>query len=141
MVRKTREGFPRHYRIVRGAEYRSVYDTGLKLHSERFVLFGKENTLGHHRLGITVSRKIGSAVVRNRVKRLLREIFRKSISAIPNTIDIVVNAKRGSVQGGYDDLRKEFLSMTERLCMKLERLRFRGECESGGRSSGDEGKP
>ncbi len=121
MARKTQEGFPWKYRIVRSADYRSVYGAGLKFHSERLVLFGKENHLGHHRLGITVSRKVGSAVVRNRVKRLLREIFRKSVAATPNTIDLVVNAKRDAAQAGYSDLRQEFLSVLDRLRQLLER--------------------
>ncbi len=97
-----------------------MYGAGFKLHSERLVLFGKENRLGHHRLGITVSRKVGPSVARNRIKRLFREIFRKSAAAIPNTIDLVVNAKRGSAQAGYRDLREEFLSAVQRLLRQLD---------------------
>ncbi len=96
-----------------------MYGAGLKLNGRRLVVFGKENQLGHHRLGITVSRKVGSAVVRNRVKRLLREIFRKSVAATPNTIDFVVNAKREAAQAGYTELREEFLSAMDRLSRRL----------------------
>ena len=117
MVRKTQEGFPWHYRIVRGPDFRAVYDAGLKVHSERFVLFAKPNTLGHHRLGLTVSRKIGGAVVRNRVKRLFREIFRKSAAEIPPTFDLVINAKRGCGSAGLLQLREEY----ERVLSKLGR--------------------
>ena len=116
MVRKPQEGFPWHYRIVRGSEYRAVYDAGLKLHSERFVLFAKANTLGHHRLGITVSRKVGGAVVRNRVKRLFREIFRRSSVEIHPSFDIVLNAKRGCAEAGYRELRAEYLVAIGRIC-------------------------
>ncbi len=119
MARKTQEGFPWKYRIVRGADYRSVYGAGVKIHCDRIILFGKANQVGHHRLGITVSRKVGSAVVRNRIKRLLREIFRKSVAATPNTIDLVVNAKREAAQAGYSDLREEFLSAVDRLSRRL----------------------
>jgi len=108
VVRKTREGFPRHYRIVRGADYRSIYDAGLKIHSERFVLFAKTNRLGHSRLGITVSRRIGGAVVRNRVKRLFREIFRRSPADNPPSFDLVINAKRGCAAVRLAQLREEF---------------------------------
>jgi ribonuclease P protein component len=120
VVRKTQEGFPWHYRIVRGADYRSVYSAGHKHHSGRFVLFGKENQLGHHRLGITVSRKVGSAVVRNRTKRLFREIFRKSLAAIPDSLDLVVNAKRECAAAVYRDLREEFLAAAARLGRQIE---------------------
>jgi ribonuclease P protein component len=115
VVRKIREGFPWHYRIVRGSEYRAVYDTGLKLHSERFVLFAKANSLGHHRLGITVSRKVGGAVVRNRLKRLFREIFRRSSAENHPSFDIVLNAKRGCAGAGYRELREEFLAVMGRI--------------------------
>ncbi len=116
MVRKTCEGFPWHHRIVRTADYQSMYSMGRKLNSENFVLFGRENILGHHRLGITVSRRIGSAVVRNRIKRLFREIFRKSSNEIPHHFDIVVNAKRGCISASYSALRQEFLSAAHRIC-------------------------
>ena len=115
MVRKIRERFPWHHRIVNGSEYRAVYDAGLKLHSERFVLFAKANTLGHHRLGITVSRKVGGAVIRNRVKRLFREIFRRSSAEIHPSFDIVLNAKRGCAGAGYEELQKEFLAVMAKL--------------------------
>jgi ribonuclease P protein component len=119
VVRKTPEGFPWHYRIVRGADYRAAYSAGLRCQSGSFILFGKENHLGHHRLGITVSRKVGSAVARNRAKRLFREIFRKSVAAIPDSLDLVVNAKRECAGAAYRNLRKEFLSAVERLRLQI----------------------
>lgn len=110
MVRKGKEGFSWHQRVVRAADYRSIYNDGQKLHSQSFVLFRRENNLGHHRLGITVSRKIGNAVVRNRIKRLFREIFRKSSANIPHHFDFVLNAKRSCVAVSYIALREEFLA-------------------------------
>jgi ribonuclease P protein component len=112
----TTEEFPHIVRIVRTSDYRALYKTGRKVHSERLVLFCRANAIGHPRLGITVSRKIGGAVVRNRVKRLFREIFRRSLSQIPNRFDIVVNAKSGCVGTSYVALRTEFLSAAHRGC-------------------------
>ncbi len=116
MVRRTREGFPAHYRIVRGSDYRSVYAAGLKIHSERFVLFAKPNTLNHNRLGITVSRKVGGAVVRNRVKRLFREVFRRSPAEDPHSFDLVINAKRGCAGARYHELYDEFGLAVRKAC-------------------------
>ena len=115
MVRKPQEGFPWRYRIVRASDYQSIYGTGQKVHAERFVLYGRENSLDHSRLGMTVSRRVGKAVVRNRVKRLLREIFRKSADHIPNHFDFVVNAKRGCATADYRALRAELLDAIRKL--------------------------
>lgn len=116
MAKATSEGFPHAVRIVRASDYRTLYKAGRKIHSERFVLFGRENGLGRHRLGITVSRKVGGAVVRNRIKRLFREIFRRSYGEIPKQLDMVVNVKADCVGAGYDDLRIEFLAAVQRIC-------------------------
>jgi len=74
------------------------------------VLFGRANGVGHTRLGITVSRRIGGAVIRNRIKRLFREIFRRSLGEIPARLDIIVNAKSGCVGAEYGPLRAEFIA-------------------------------
>ena len=116
MVNITAEEFPHKVRIVKSSDYRVLYREGRKIPSERFVLFGRENGIGHHRLGLTVSRKVGGAVVRNRVKRLFREIFRRSSGEIPSHYDILVNAKSGCVGASYFELRAEFLVSARRLC-------------------------
>ncbi len=56
----------------------------------------KENEKGQNRLGITVSAKVGNAVVRNRIKRLLREFFRRHQGGSPGQQDIVIIAKNGA---------------------------------------------
>ena len=116
MANTTSEGFPRKLRIVRPCDYQTLYKTGRRVHSERFVLFGRENAMGCPRLGITVSRKVGNAVVRNRIKRLFREIFRKSRGEIPGRFDIVVNARPDCAGASYEELRREFLAAAQRVC-------------------------
>jgi ribonuclease P protein component len=112
----TSEEFPHKVRIVRSTDYRILYKEGRKIQSGRFVLFGLANEVGHHRLGLTVSRKVGGAVVRNRIKRLFREVFRRCSVEIPNQYDIVVNAKPGCVGASYVELRAEFIASARRLC-------------------------
>jgi len=113
------EKFPRSVRIVRSSDYQALYKTGCKIHSSYFVLFGRCNALGHSRLGITASRKVGGAVVRNRVKRLFREIFRRSRNRISDRLDMVVNAKSGCGNANYEDLRTEFLTAVKKLNARL----------------------
>ena len=120
MVNTTAEKFPRSVRIVRSSDYKTLYKTGHKIHSSNFVLFGRCNALGCSRLGITASRKVGGAVVRNSVKRLLREIFRRSLNQIPGGFDVVANAKSGCCSVQYDDLRVEFLAAVKKLTARLD---------------------
>ena len=114
MDKRTRESFPRHCRILKGSDYRAIYAEGTKLSGARFVLYARDNDLGYHRLGITVSRKVGNAVVRNRIKRLFREIFRKSRAGIPHHCDWVVNARHACAGASYEQLAREFLALAGR---------------------------
>jgi ribonuclease P protein component len=118
VVKELSERFPHRVRIVRSVEYKALYKTGKKVHSEKFVLFGQENSIGHARIGITVSRKIGCASIRNRTKRLFREIFRRSTGEIPSNLDIIVNAKSGCVGADYFELQKEFIAAAKRMILK-----------------------
>jgi ribonuclease P protein component len=114
VARKSPEGFPKRYRIVHGAEFRAIYNTGRKIHSEKFILFCRENKLSHHRLGVTVTRKMGGAVTRNRIKRLMREVFRRSCGEIPHHYDLVLNAKSSCLSACYWDLREELLAAIQK---------------------------
>ncbi len=116
MASKGDERFPWRQRIVKGSDFRALYDNGRRIDAGRFVLFGRPNELGYHRLGLTVSRKVGCAVVRNRIKRLFREIFRRFSADIPCHFDFVVNAKRECAAAGYAGLREDFLSAARKIC-------------------------
>jgi len=96
-------------RIRKRSEYQAIYDKGQKISSGSFVLFVMSNDQGRPRLGITVTRRIGGAVRRNRAKRLLREIFRRHKAEWTN-VDIVVNGRAGLPDAVYARLEQEFLT-------------------------------
>ncbi len=102
-------GFSKAERLRKRKEFLGVYERGDKIQSTYFVLYMLENGRPHHRLGITVSRKIGGAVVRNRIKRRLREIFRTNKQAIFPHCDLVVNAKRSAARARNQQIQEDIL--------------------------------
>ena len=116
MARKADERFPWRQRIVKSSDFRALYNSGRRLDAGKFVLFGKPNTLDCHRLGLTVSRKVGCAVVRNRIKRLFREAFRRMNAEIPGHFDLVVNAKRECATAAYAVVHDDFLAAARKIC-------------------------
>jgi ribonuclease P protein component len=101
--------FPRSCRLRSRREFVEVYAKGRRVGSSSFTLFALPNDRTTCRLGVTVSRKIGGAVVRNRVKRLLREVFRRNRSGLEPAMDLVVNAHRAISGKSYRELEGEFL--------------------------------
>jgi ribonuclease P protein component len=76
---RTAEAFPRAARILRTAEFTLVLRDGRRAAGRCLVVHVLEGGREASRLGVTVSRKVGGAVVRNRIRRRLREIFRRSL--------------------------------------------------------------
>lgn len=113
------ETLPREERLRKRAEFTRVQGRGKKHHTERFLVFVLPRKPGNEtapaRLGVTVSKKVGGAVVRNRVKRLLREAFRRRKTLFPMGLDIVFIAKQTASKSELADLLREL----ERLCSKL----------------------
>lgn len=99
--------FGKAERVRKRQDYDRIYAQGIRRHSRRFTLILCPNPLGVRRLGVTVSKKVGNAVARNRIKRLLREFFRLNKSRLPASQDIVIIAKRGILPLTYRDVCAE----------------------------------
>jgi ribonuclease P protein component len=86
--------FPKIDRILKRYEFLEFYASGKAVHSPGFILVYKSGLPGRSRIGITVSRKVGNAVVRNRIKRRVREYYRLHRMAMPKPWDYHVIAKK-----------------------------------------------
>ncbi len=82
--------FPRSLRLRRRKEFLRIQRLGIKVSSDPLLALALENPWGVTRVGITVSSKVGNAVVRNRIRRRLREIFRTRRDQLPCGIDLVL---------------------------------------------------
>ncbi len=76
------------------------------------------NELGRPRLGLSVSKKVGNAIVRNRVRRRLREVFHASLHELPGSLDFVVSARPASSDSSVEDLKAEFRNALDRFSKK-----------------------
>ena len=99
-------------RIRRRAEYVAVYDRGRRVPGRLMTVFLLENSLSRPRLGIAATRKYGSAVQRNRAKRLVREVFRRHKPAAG--IDIVVVPRREMIGADYVGVEAEYVAVIDR---------------------------
>jgi ribonuclease P protein component len=106
------ERFRRTDRVLRRQDYQAVYDRGLRLSGSFMTVFFLPNRLGRPRLGIAATRKIGPAVVRNRAKRRVREMFRRERPA--GADDIVVIPRRDLVDAPGPRLLAEFRGILKR---------------------------
>jgi ribonuclease P protein component len=99
--------FGKDERIRKRQDYLRIYQYGVRSYTERFTIITCPNESGRRRLGMTVGKKAGNAVQRNRIKRLLREFFRLNKSRLPASQDIVIIAKKGIAPLAYDDVYTE----------------------------------
>jgi ribonuclease P protein component len=90
MPRMTSQRFPARSHIRAGADFARVYERRASASDGTFLVFAGPNGRDHVRLGLSVSRKVGGAVVRNRWKRIMREAFRLSQAELPPGVDLVV---------------------------------------------------
>jgi ribonuclease P protein component len=96
----------RKYRLKRREDFRRVFRAGISVANRQFVVYTfSRSEKGPSRLGVSVSRKVGKAVVRNRVKRLVKEVVRHWMNDIRPSLDIVVIARNPAAELNYDQVK------------------------------------
>lgn len=108
------------YRIRRSGDFRRAYQRRCSSADQQIVVFGHPNGLAYPRLGLSVSRRVGGAVVRNRWKRLLREAFRLSRHQLPTGIDLIV-LPRPNAEPTLDSLVEVLPRLAARVARRIER--------------------
>ena len=101
--------------IKENRTFRRIYSKGRSAVTPYLVLYCRPNGRRHNRLGVTVSTKLGCAVVRNRARRRLREVYRLAQGDLVQGFDIIAVARGRAVDGPYDRLTKAFY----RACREL----------------------
>ena len=121
--------FSKEKRLVNNKQFKAVLARGLRLSNGLLTLYMAENDCGYSRLGVSISRSCGKAVLRNRLKRLLREAFRQSQDRIPAGFDYLLmispqwtkkpdeaQSKKDAVrQLTFEQVKDSFLALVQEL--------------------------
>jgi ribonuclease P protein component len=106
------ESLPREERVLNRGDFLVAQSRGRRLHGENFVwiVYARGDELPS-RIGVTVSRKVGNSVVRHKVKRWVREVFRRNKSAFATGTDVIAIAREAKVPSSFDAVRDEILPL------------------------------
>ena len=107
--------FPRTDRLTSRRQFKTVYGQGRRVRGRTVTVFGLENRLGRCRVGFTVTRKLGNAVTRNRIKRILREVYRVNRLSTTGSLDLVVNAHASIHERTRQEIESDVVRCVARL--------------------------
>jgi len=114
------ERFTKARRVRRRGEFKRVFDLSLRMKGRYLTVLMAPNPAGMRRLGIVASRKLGDAVRRNRAKRLIRDIFRRTVETSTDMgYDVVVIPRRELFDAPFTSLELDFRSAVKRCAARL----------------------
>lgn len=94
----------KRFRIRKNMEFKDIYKHGKNYWNRNLILYVKKNDLNETRVGYTITKKIGNAVVRNKLRRRMKEIYRLNFHNIKEGYDLVFIAKRSLKDISYKEL-------------------------------------
>jgi ribonuclease P protein component len=95
-------------RLTDSPDFERVYRQGAAYRGKLFSVHAFPNEFGTPRLGLSVSRRVGNAVMRNTVRRRLREVFYSALPEIPGNLDLVMSARPAAAEATFQELSEEF---------------------------------
>ena len=101
--------------LKKNHEFRRLYQKGASAVAGNMVLYCRRNRLGHNRLGVTVSVKLGNAVKRNRARRRLREVYRLNSPRLAQGWDLILVARGRTLTAPWKELNDSFLRLSRKL--------------------------
>jgi len=105
----------RSHRLRKNEHFQAVFQRGTSAANKQFVLYSaRQEGQAAFRAGISVSKKIGNAVIRNRVKRLIREAVARLEYAIPKGVDLVIIARPGVESMSLENIEQSLLHVMKR---------------------------
>ena len=113
--------FGKQDRVLRPTDFTRVYDQGEYSADDTLVVKAAVNDRSRTRLGLSISRQVGNAVVRNRWKRLIREAFRTSREQIPRGLDVVVRPRKNATPD-FHRIGQSLIVLTNRIEKRIRKL-------------------
>ncbi|MBW2038350.1 MAG: ribonuclease P protein component [Deltaproteobacteria bacterium] len=107
------EGLRKEERLRKKRDFQRIAKEGNRRNTKNFLIIARGNDWGFSRVGAVASKKMGTAVERNRVKRLIREFFRRNKDMLPPSTDYVIVGKKGAQDLKYDQVVEELRSLLE----------------------------
>jgi ribonuclease P protein component len=119
MTEPLRLCFPQKLRLKTPQQFQAVYDLKKSAADARLLLFGAWNNFDHPRLGVSVSKKVGNAVVRNRYKRLFREAFRLCQHRLPAGIDLIMIPRSAPNEPSLAEMQESLVKLAQQVANRL----------------------
>jgi ribonuclease P protein component len=105
------------YRLKSNMEFQKIYNKGKNYWNRNLILFVKKNDLGYTRVGYTITKKIGNSVVRNRIRRQMKEVYRLNFYRIEKGYDLIFIPKKNIIDISFKELESAILHI-----MKLSKV-------------------
>ena len=97
------------FRVKKEKDFNAIFQEGKSVANRKFVVYRLENSEQHFRVGLSVSKKLGNAVMRNQIKRRIRHVLITHKDQIIENLDFVVIARKGVEEMNYTELKKNLL--------------------------------